>query len=206
MYQYVTWGTGFVDFDNDGNRDLFVACGHTDDTIAQIDSSSTYEMPNVLLRNTGKGTFVNVSEQSGSGMQVKRVSRGTGFDDLDNDGDIDVVVLNLRSEPTILENRSQNSHHWIQLQLRGTTTNRDAVGARVRVVTRELKQIAEVHSGRGYQSHHGTRLHFGLGAHDRIDRIEVRWLGGGVEEWNDVAADQLLVLTEGTGTKLSRPQ
>jgi hypothetical protein len=154
---------------------------------------------NILLMNTGDGKFVDVSGTSRDGMSVKLSSRGTGFDDLDNDGDVDAVVLNSRREPTILRNDSRRQHHWIQIRLRGVETNRDGVGARVKVVAGDLIQIDEVHSGRGYQSHHGTRLHFGLGHRDRVDRIEVRWIGGDVDVYEHVDADQILVLVEGAG-------
>ena len=196
---YVNWGTGFADFDNDGDRDIFIACGHLQDNIELRDDTTSYLVRNILLMNTGNGKFSDVSDSSGDGLQVELSSRGAGFDDLDNDGDIDVVVLNSRREPTILRNDSPNHHHWIQVRLRGTVTNRDGVGARVTVVAGDLTQIDEVHSGRGYQSHHGTRLHFGLGDRDQIDRIEVRWIGGGVDTFEHVDADQLVILKEGSG-------
>jgi hypothetical protein len=152
-----------------------------------------------VLMNTGDGKFVNVSQASGDGMSVNLPSRGIGIDDLDNDGDLDLVIQNLNREPTILRNESQNQNHWIQIRLRGKTTNRDGVGARVKVTAGDLTQIDEVHGGRGYQSHHGSQLHFGLGRRDRVDRIEVRWMGGGVEVFENADADQLLTLIEGTG-------
>ena len=156
-------------------------------------------MRNILLRNTGKGKFVNVSDQCGDGLAVKLSSRGAAFGDLDNDGDIDVVILNSRREPTILRNDSPRGNHWIQIRLKGAKTNRDGVGARVKVVAGDLAQIAEVHSGRGYQSHYGTRLHFGLGKRDRIDRIEVRWIGGGVDVFKNIRVDRLVTLAERAG-------
>ncbi len=128
-------------------------------------------------------------------------SRGAAFDDLDNDGDIDVVILNSRRQPTILRNDSANENHWIQILLRGVKTNRDGVGARVKVVAGDLTQIAEVHSGRGYQSHYGMRLHFGLEARREVDRIEVRWIGGGVDIIEDIAIDRILTVTEGTAAE-----
>ena len=137
-----------------------------------------------------------MSDECGDGLKVNLSSRGAGFDDLDNDGDIDVVILNSRREPTILRNDSVNKNHWIQIRLQGVKTNRDGVGARVKVVAGDLTQIDEVHSGRGYQSHYGTRLHFGLGKHDRIDRIEVRWIGGGVDVVSNVEVDQVLSIIE----------
>ena len=195
---YVTWGNGLVDFDNDGDRDIFVACGHVEDNVELFDDTTSYLARNVLLMNTGDGKFVDVSEESGDGMLPELSSRGTGFDDLDDDGDIDVVVLNSRREPTVLRNDSPGANHWIQVQLRGVKTNRDGVGARVKVIAGDLTQFDEVHSGRGYQSHHGMRLHFGLGKRDHIDRIEVRWIGGGADLLEDVAADQLLTIAEGS--------
>jgi hypothetical protein len=202
---HVTWGTGFADFDNDGNRDLFIACGHLQDDVDLSDRVSSYHVRNVLLRNTGDGTFVDVSNQCGDGLSVKLSSRGAGFDDLDNDGDVDVVILNSRREPTILRNDSPTGNHWIQIRLRGVKTNRDGVGAHVKVVAGDLTLVDEVHSGRGYLSHYGTRLHFGLGKRDHVDRIEVRWIGGGVDALHDVAVDQLLPITEGTAPAEAEP-
>lgn len=197
-HPYVTWGNSFVDFDNDGDRDILVACGHLQDNIELFDDTSSYLVRNILLMNTGDGKFVNVSEESGDGMKVKLSSRGAGFDDLDNDGDIDVVILNPRREPTILRNDSSSKGHWLQVRLQGVKTNRDGVGAHVKVVAGDFTLLDEVHSGRGYQSHYGMRLHFGLGNRAHVDRIEVRWIGGGVDVFNDIAVEQLLTLTEGS--------
>jgi hypothetical protein len=193
----VTWGTGFVDFDDDGFKDIFVACGHLQDNVELFDDTTSYLEKNILLRNTGNGKFVNVSDTSGDGLQVKLSSRGAAFDDLDNDGDIDVVILNSRREPTILRNESPRGSHWLQVELRGARANRFGVGARVKVAAGDVTLVDEVHSGRGYQSHHGMRLHFGLGKRDRVDRIEVRWLGGGTDVLEDVPADRLVTIREG---------
>ncbi len=193
---FVTWGNGFVDLDNDGDRDIFIACGHTNDYASLRNVNSSYMASNMVQMNLGSGKFVDVSDRAGDGMAVKLSSRGTGFDDLDNDGDIDAVVVNSRREPTLLRNDSDNPNHWLQICLRGTRTNRDGVGASVKVVAGDLIQVAEVHSGRGYQSHHGTRLHFGLRDRDFIDRIEVRWMGGGTTVLENKRADQLLEIVE----------
>lgn len=197
---HVTWGNSFVDFDNDGHRDIFVACGHLQDDVEDFDDIASYHVQNILYRNTGQGKFTNVSAHVGTGMRVKLSSRGAAFDDLDNDGDIDVVILNSRREPTILRNDSPSKGHWLQVRLRAVETNRGGVGAHVRVIAGDLTLLDEVHSGRGYQSHYGLRLHFGLGKRDRVDRIEVRWIGGGVDVFKDIAVDQLLTITEGTGS------
>ncbi len=129
-------------------------------------------------------------------MAVKSSSRGAGFDDLDNDGDVDIVILNSRSEPTVLRNDS-TGNHWIQIRLRGANANRDGIGARVRVTSGNLAQVAEVHSGRGYQSHFGTRLHFGLGHRQHVDRIDIRWPGGTRDTLTDLPADRSVTITEG---------
>ena len=186
-----------VDFDNDGHKDIFMGCGHIYKDIDARTDRTSYEVRPVLFRNLGKGRFANVSDSSGDGMKVKMVARGIAFDDLDNDGRIDVVVLNRDRPPTVLRNESDTGNHWLQIRLSGVKTNRDGVGAQVRVVAGDLTQIDEVHSGRGYQSHFGSRLHLGLGKRDRVDRIEVRWIGGGVDVLEDVGVDRLMTIVEG---------
>ena len=196
-YAHVTWGNGIADLNNDGHRDIFVACGHLQDNVGLYDDTGTYLAENIVLMNTGKGKFTDVSKDSGNGLKVKLSSRGAAFDDLDNDGDIDVVILNSRETPTVLRNDSENKGHWVQVRLIGVKTNRSGIGASVKVVAQDLTLVDEVHSGRGYQSHYGTRLHFGLGKRDKIDRIEVRWIGGGVDVFDGIAVDQRVTLTEG---------
>ena len=196
---YVNWGTGLVDFDNDGDRDIFIANGHTEDTIDLIDNNTAYRVPNTVLLNTGDGDFVDVSDTGGDGLIPVCSSRGAAFDDLDNDGDIDAVVMNARENPTVLKNDSGNDNHWIQIRLLGVIASRDGVGAQVSVTAGQLTQLAEVHSGRSYQSHYGSRLHFGLTQHDRVDRIEIRWLGGETEVIEDVGVDRLVNITQEYG-------
>lgn len=200
-FTHTKWGSGLVDFDNDGDRDLFIACGHFLENIREIDDTTDYRVPNILMMNAGDGTFLDVSARCGDGLAVVDSSRGVGFDDLDNDGDTDGLILNANSRPTILRNESEPRQHWLEICLRGVRSNRDGVGARVRVVAGGLVQVAEVHAGRGYQSHHGTQLHFGLGDRVRVERVEVRWVGGGVDVLTDLAADRRLVLVEGTSAR-----
>lgn len=195
-FHQVEWGNGLVDFDNDGDRDLFMACGHLQDTIERWDDSARYAARNLLLENNGRGRFTDVSSRAGDGLAVELSSRGAAFDDLDGDGDLDVVVLNARREPTLLRNDSPARNHWITVRLRGSRSNRDGVGARIRVVAGDLTQVDEVHSGRGYQSHFGSTPHFGLGPRSRIDRLEVRWIGGGTNILEDVAVDRTITITE----------
>jgi len=196
-YSNVKWGCGLVDFDNDGHRDLFIACGHIDDNVELRDDTTSYLARCVLLRNTGQGQFVNVTDQAGDGLTNKRSHRGTAFDDLDNDGRIDVVILNSRSAPTILRNESAAAGHWLQLELRGRQSNRDGVGAHVKVVAGDLTLVDEIRSGRGYQSHYGTRLHFGLGARQRVDCVEIRWPGDTTDVLSNLAADQRVTVFQG---------
>jgi hypothetical protein len=134
-------------------------------------------------------------------MNVELSGRGAGFDDLDDDGDLDVVILNSRDKPTLLRNDSPNNHHWIDLELRGKSMNRDAVGVRVEVVSGDLTQVDEVRSGRGYQSYFGSRLHFGLADHDRIDQIRVYWPAVGKQEPHvdvveDIEVDRVVRIEE----------
>jgi enediyne biosynthesis protein E4 len=196
---HVTWGNGLVDFDNDGHRDIFVARGHLYDNVDEFSDVTSYKLRNLLLRNEGNGTFSDISNECGDGLSPVKSSRGAAFDDLDNDGDIDAVILNSREMPTLLRNDSENDHHWIQVELEGTKTNQDGAGAQVRVTAGDLNLIDEVHLGRSYQSHYGTRLHFGLGERDQVDRVEVRWIGGESEVFEVLEVDRLHVFKEGAG-------
>ena len=193
----VTWGTGIADFDNDGFRDLFIACGHLQDNIGLWDDTKGYEAQNILLWNSKGKKFIDYSERSGDGLSVKESSRGAAFDDLDNDGDLDAVILNARRRPTILRNDSSNENHWIRIRLQSELGNRDGIGARIHVVAGELTLTDEVRSGRGYQSHYGTYPHFGLGQQVHIDRIEVRWSDGSIQVVKDVSTKQLLTIRQG---------
>jgi hypothetical protein len=195
-FAQVKWGVGFVDFDGDAWSDVFIGCGHLGEDFNEAASRTTsYRAAPVLLRNV-EGKFTDVSASSGDGTRLNLVARGVACDDLDNDGRVDVVILNSRHAPTILRNESPGDHHWLQLRLQGRRANRDAVGARVSMVAGGMKQTAEVHSGRGYQSHFGTRLTFGLGASSQVERLEVHWPGGASDVWENLHADQNLMIAE----------
>jgi hypothetical protein len=201
-FAHVNWGCGFADFDNDGYLDLYVANGHTEDTVEQLGMGGAYRARNVVLRNRGQGSFADVSSQCGDGLLPEFVSRGIALDDLDNDGDVDVVVLHSRDRPSVLRNmlyEQGGSNHWLQVQLRGVRSNRDGVGARVEVQADDLRLIDEVHSGRGYQSHWGSLLNFGLGGRKHVQQITVRWIGGQVEVFSGFTVDRLITLVEGRG-------
>lgn len=195
-YHQVEWGNGMVDFDNDGDRDILMVCGHLQDNVDLWDDTSAYEAAAVLLANNGQGKFSDASDRAGDGLKIKRSSRGAAFDDLDNDGDIDVVILNSRRPPTLLRNDSLAGNHWLRVRLRGARSNRDGIGARIKLVAGDLTLVDEVHSGRGYQSHYGKDPHFGLGARTSVDRIEVRWVGGGTNVIVNVAVDRVVTITE----------
>ncbi|MFM8890866.1 MAG: CRTAC1 family protein [Planctomycetia bacterium] len=206
-YEQVKWGTGLVDLDNDGHLDIFLVNGHTEDNVERRDRSACYRCRNSVLANDGRGRFVNVTDRAGPGLAVRHSGRGAAFDDLDNDGDIDAVILNSRERPTLLENESAPGRHWLAVELEGTAANRDAVGARVRVMAGGLTQVAEVHAGRGYQGHFGSRLSFGLGDRAVVDAVEVRWPGGRTTRFTGIAADRRLLLREdGSMHVLSAPR
>ncbi len=198
---HVNWGCSFADLDNDGYKDLFIGNGHTEDNIEMRVTGAVYRGHYVVLKNES-GKFVNVSQQCGDGVRRKLAAKGVAVDDLDNDGDVDVVVLASRENPMILRNmlmESRPKNHWLQVQLVGVTTNRDAVGSRVIVSVGDMTLTDEVHSGRSYQSHSGSRLQFGLGPHKHVDQIEIRWHGGSADVIRDVAADQLVTIIERSG-------
>ena len=191
--RYLAWGVDFIDFNNDGWLDLFVANGHLDDNIAEIDPIGTYAQPNQLfLSDSG----IHFSEVADAAIAAQKVSRGTAFGDIDNDGDVDIVVSNLKDAPTILRNDSDGTGQWLEVKLVGTHCNRDAIGARVTVDFGNLSQIREVKSGSGYLSQNDLRLHFGLGNATRVDTLTVRWLCGKVQTLQDVETNQVLVISE----------
>jgi len=201
LVAHVKWGNAFADFDDDGLPDLFVATGDFNEEVERWWPATRLRVPNVLLRNTGGGRFANVSAEAGSGLAVVASSRGVAVDDLDGDGRVDVVVSNWRDRPTVIANaspsRATSAPGWLEIRLVGGTGNRDAVGARVRVSAGGRVSVAQVHAGRGYQGHHGTRLHFGLGAAHAAEWVEVRWPGGTIERHEHLAADRVLLLREG---------
>lgn len=200
-YNEVTWGLGMPDLNHDGFRDLFIACGHLQDNIHLWNDSTTFEAQNRVIMNLGNGKFRDVTLEAGSGLTPKLSSRGAAFDDLDNDGDIDAVILNSRQKPTLLRNDQASDQHWIQIKLKGTKTNKDGIGAKVKLIAGDKMFTDEVHSGRGYQSHYGSRLHFGLGNLTKIDKVKVHWPGGEIETFQNIQIDQITNLTEGTSNR-----
>lgn len=194
--KYVSWACMFFDYDNDGHRDIFIANGHLQDRIEEIEPHTKYFEPNQLFRNKGNGTFEDISLQAGPGFQVELATRGGAKGDIDNDGDIDLVLSNSRREPTILLNELQNDNHWINIKLRGTKSNRDGITSRVEVTAGGKTQVNEVRAGSSYQSHYDLRLHYGLGESTVIDDIVVYWPSGQVDEFSNVKPDRFVLITE----------
>jgi enediyne biosynthesis protein E4 len=192
----VTWGCGFVDFDNDGKRELFTAAGHLQDTVEQYDGSSTYLQRSLLLE-LRNGRFVDITREIGGPLLKPASSRGAVFGDLNNDGRQDIVMMNARSRPALLVNETPPVHHWSTLKLVGTRSNRSAVGAVARLTAGGRTQADEVRAGRGYQSAEDLRLHFGLGTNTIIDKLEVTWPNGQKEVRTNLLADRVLRITEG---------
>jgi enediyne biosynthesis protein E4 len=190
---YVGWGTKFFDFDNDGWVDLFVTNGHVYPQIP------TYKQRNFVHRNNRDGTFSEVGEQLGGPFNEKRAGRGVAFGDLDNDGDVDLVINNLDGPPTVLRNDGGNVNNSVLIKLVGTKSNRAGIGAMVKVVCGDLVQKDEVRSGDSYISQSDQRLHFGLEKRTKIDVIEVRWPSGIVDKLTGAKVNSIVSIKEGAG-------
>jgi hypothetical protein len=198
--QYVCWGAGFMDYDNDGWIDIFHVTGHIYPELANLDLDTRFASPRVVYQNLGNGKFKDVSREMGPGVAARFSSRGCAFADYDNDGDIDVLVLNMNDYPSLLRNDGGNKQNWISLKLLGTQCNRTAIGARVHVLTGKHAQIDEVHSGTSVMSQSDLRLHFGLGQAKQADVIEVKWpTTQKIEKFTNVEANQFLTIKEGAG-------
>ena len=198
--QYVAWGCGFLDFDNDGWPDLLQINGHVYPEIEGHDLGQTYKNPRLVYKNLGDGRFKDVSSEMGPGITERFSSRGAAFGDYDNDGDIDALVLNMNDPPSLLRNDGGNQQSWIKIKLIGTKCNRTAIGARVRVVTGKHAQTDEVHGGSSVMSQCDLRLHFDLGKSQIVDLIEVKWpTTQKVEQFKQVKANQILTIREGSG-------
>ena len=198
-YHISTFGTRFMDYDNDGRPDLFMANGHVLDNIERYHSDTKYAEPKQMFRNTGRGIFENVSDQLGTDFQLPRVSRGAAIGDFDNDGDLDILVNNCGQAPQLLRNDGGNANHWLEILLIGTKSNRDGVGARVRVSAGDLVLHDQRKGGMSYQSAQDPRLHFGLEQHSSVDVIEIFWPSGVKTRLENIRADQIVAVKEGTG-------
>jgi hypothetical protein len=194
---FVGWGTKFFDYDNDGWADLFVVNGHV------YPQRSPYRQRQLLHRNNQDGTFSEVASQMGSTLMEERVGRGAAFGDIDNDGDVDIVVNDLDGGPQLLRNDGGNTNNSVLIKTVGVKSNRDGIGAKVKVVSGNLSQIDEVRSGGSYLSQNDLRVHFGLEKRTKLDLVEVRWPSGTVDRVAKLSANKILTIKEGKGLILS---
>ena len=202
--RYLGFGVDFLDFDNDGWKDVFVANGHVYAQLADRKLHLSYRQPKVLYRNLGNGRFADVSATAGPAIRRENVARGCAFGDFDNDGDVDVLVNNLDGPPTLLRNDGGNRNNWVLIKCVGTTSNRSAIGTRVTVTSGGHRQTSEVMSGSSYYSQSDFRLHFGLGRAARADLVEVAWPSGAKERFESLPANHLHVVQESKGVVSSR--
>ena len=192
-----TAGFDFVDMDNDGDLDLFVTNGHMDENVADARPRLSYAQPNQVFANGGSGVFDDASASAGDGLRLRKVSRGGAFGDFDDDGRMDILIANCGQAPDLLRNDTPGGNHWLTIETVGTTSNRDGIGARVRVLANGVWQTREVRSAASYPCHSDMRVHFGLGGASHAERLEVRWPTGLTESLPNVVADRLLRVTEG---------
>jgi hypothetical protein len=208
-YPLVGWGAGFVDMDNDGWLDLFEVNGHVYPQMDSVKGSAPYAQPMLLFHNNRNGTFSSVSEAAGIAAMPLKSRRGLAFGDIANNGNIDMVVLNVGEAPSLLLNTAKNSNHRALFKLVGVKSNRAAIGARVTVKTAGSVQFDEVRGGGSYLSQNDLRVHFGLGSSASMDSVQIRWPNGSVEEIKNLPADKIYTVVEGQGIKrsdeLSRP-
>jgi hypothetical protein len=193
--QLTAWGTGIYDFDNDGWKDIFTSNAAILDNEEEVDRLP-YKIPNSLLKNNRDGTFVDVGPLAGKSFNVPAAHRGAAFGDLNNDGRIDIVTNCLNSNPEILMNRTENGHHWLLINLIGTRSNRDGIGARIKLTAGSGVQHNHATTSVGYGSASDKRVHFGLGPSAKADKIEIIWPSGVRQRLTNIAADQVLTVRE----------
>ena len=197
--QYVLWSVAFADFDNDGWPDLFIAAGHFFPDVDHLQSQQRFRNPRLLYWNLGNGQFEDVSSHAGQGISALHSSRGAAVGDFDNDGRLDILVMNMNEPPSLLRNSGGTGNNWIKFKLVGTKSNRSAIGAAVRISNGGKPQTAVVLSQSGFYSHSDSRVHFGLGAAKSIDSVDVTWPTGVIETFVPPAANKVVTLTEGSG-------
>jgi hypothetical protein len=196
---WVKWGDAFVDLDNDGWLDLIAVGGQVYPQVDTLPSGGGYREPKLLHMNQTDGTFCDASDLAGPALKERRVSRGLAVSDLFNDGNMDVVISDLDGSPMILRNHGIPGRHWVSFELAGTKSNRLALNARVKIVAGGMTQTDEVHSGGSYLSQNDVRIHFGLGAAKKIDKVEIQWPSGATDRIENLAADQFYSVLEGHG-------
>jgi hypothetical protein len=197
---FVGWSTAFFDFDNDGLLDVFIANGHTLDNIELFDATSSYAQRNQLFGNLGDGKFAEVTDLLGAGLAITRVSRGASFGDYDNDGDVDIFVVNSTKRADLLRNEGGNREgNWFMVRTLGVTSNRDGVGARITINAGGVQQVREIRTGSGLYGQNDLRATFGVGPQSRIDVLEVRWPSGVVDRIQEIQTNRIVTVQEGVG-------
>lgn len=196
--RFISWGAGIVDLDNDGWPDLFMTTGSVYPQIEKTLPQYPNKSPRIVFRNLGNGTFEELVEEAGPGVASAHCSRGCAFGDFDNDGDVDILIVNLDEPPSLLRNDMNGNNHWLKVKLIGTKSNRSAIGARVIASYGGKKQAQEVMSQSSFYSCNDPRLHFGLGAEKTAD-VHIYWPSGATEILKAIAADQMVVVKEGSG-------
>jgi enediyne biosynthesis protein E4 len=202
--RFVSWGGGICDLDNDGWPDIFIVTGHVYPELERRFPTSPLASPPLLFRSLGHGRFEELLDQGGAALSVPHVSRGCAFGDFDNDGDLDILIVNLNEPPSLLRNDLSGGNHWLKVKLTGSTSNRSAIGARVVLKAGNSTQTQELHSQSSFLSCNDPRLHFGLGKEMKAT-IDVRWPSGKWESIPPVNADQLISIKEGAGIVSARP-
>lgn len=202
--RFISWGTGIVDFDNDGYPDIFVATGTVYPELEKHYAKYPAHSPRIMFRNRGNGTFVQLGEEAGPGISAKHMSRGAAFGDFDNDGDIDILIMNRNEPPSLLRNDAPAGNHWLKIRLEGTKSNRSALGSRVLVYYGGKVQAQCLTSQSSFISANDPRLHFGLGKTNLVD-IEVFWPTGVSEKFSRISANQLVTIREGQGIVKAGP-
>ncbi len=202
--RFLGWGAGIFDPDNDGYPDLFWVTGSVYPEIEKDLPSYPYKSPRILFRNLKNGKFEELLDQAGPGIGDPHSSRGCAFGDFDNDGDLDMLIMNMNEPPSLLRNDVAGSNHWVKFKLIGTKSNRSAIGARVTAHYGGHMQAQELLSQASFYSANDPRLHFGLGDATKID-VEVRWPNGATEKFSNIAADHLVTIREGSGIVKNEP-
>jgi hypothetical protein len=198
------WGIAFIDLDDDGWKDLIIANGHLYPEVDRGDVGDRYLQKTLVYRNLGNGKFADVTNQAGPALTTPRPARGLAVGDVDGDGRPEIVIVNMNATPSLLKNQGPRQN-FLSVSLAGTKSNRSAIGARVAVEAAGRRQIDQVMSGGSFYSQNDMTLYFGLGTASTVTRLEIRWPSGDVQEWKDIAANQRLVITEGS-QKLGKAQ
>jgi enediyne biosynthesis protein E4 len=201
----VKWGTGFGDFDNDGWPDILIANGNFSSLMDKLETEVKYREPLQLFRNIGGRRFEEIANKAGLNDGPLQSRRGTAFGDINNDGNLDMVVFNAAAPPSLFINETHSANHRVLFRLAGTRSNSMGIGARVTISTGAMEQVDEVRGGGGYNSSNDTRLHFGLGPSATINRIEVRWPSGLKQQFQNVAADAIYEINEAQGLRKLAP-